>query len=278
MSKARHTAPIGEANGLWCEASCITLTTEARTTERTMTELTELLRLDDLSSTGLAARGLLDNEVLVALGESTVRVSSTARQVMRVIDVVVASVSLIVLSPLVLAASVLIAMTSRGPVIFRQQRVGRDGRLFEVLKFRTMVDGTHLEVLADPVTRDVYERNDFKLPQDDPRITKVGRFLRKTSLDEVPQLVNVIRGEMGLVGVRPLLERELKLRPEHDRQLYYLQRPGLTGLWQIAGRSMVGDLDRFALDREYLQTWSVRTNVRILLRTPRAVLRGAGAH
>ena len=197
---------------------------------------------------------------------------------MRCIDVVVASVSLVLIWPIALIVSVQIAATSRGPVIFRQQRVGRGGELFEVLKFRTMVVGTDLEVQADPVARSLYEENDFKLPPDDPRITKVGRFLRTTSLDEIPQLVNVIRGEMSVVGVRPLLEQELKLRPELDQQLYCGHLPGVTGLWQVGGRSTVGEHDRFALDREYLQTWCVRSNIWILLRTPVAVLSGSGAH
>ena len=197
---------------------------------------------------------------------------------MRCIDLVVALVSLVLISPIALVVSVLIAATSRGPAIFRHERVGRGGELFEVLKFRTMVDGTHLAVLDDPFARRLYEANDFKLRPDDARITKVGRWLRKTSLDEIPQLVNVLRGEMSLVGVRPLLERELALRPELDQQLYHRRLPGLTGLWQVGGRSTVGDHDRVTLDREYLQSWSVRSNVGILLRTPLAVLRGDGAH
>lgn len=205
-------------------------------------------------------------------------VSRASRRSMRIIDVALASFSLVLVSPIALVVAVLIATTSRGPVIFRQQRVGRGGELFEVLKFRSMADGTHHEVHADPVARSLYEANDFKLRPDDPRITTVGRFLRKTSLDEIPQLVNVVRGEMSLVGVRPLLERELALRPELDQRLYRNHLPGLTGLWQVGGRSMVGEHDRFALDREYLQTWSVRSNVAILFRTPLAVLRGAGAH
>jgi exopolysaccharide production protein ExoY len=169
-------------------------------------------------------------------------------------------------------------VTSHGPAIFRQSRVGLGAQSFEVLKFRTMDDGTHDHVLNDPDLRRSYETNDFKLPSDDPRITRVGRFLRRTSLDELPQLVNVLRGQMSLVGVRPLLPQELQIRSRHDRELYAHHRPGLTGLWQIEGRSTVGDSDRIELDRRYLEGWSVRSNVKILLRTPRAVLFGAGAH
>ena len=180
--------------------------------------------------------------------------------------------------PVSILIGVAIRTTSHGPVFFRQQRVGLAGQMFEVWKFRTMADGTHNEVLNDPEARRLYESNDFKLPADDHRITSVGRFLRKTSLDEVPQLVNVFRGDMSLVGVRPLLKPELELRSSEDQALYRAHLPGLTGLWQIGGRSTVGDHDRLRLDREYLQNWSVRSNLAILVRTPLSVLRGSGAH
>ena len=234
--------------------------------------------LSSPASRGLEHATNCDASLKVVAGGRSVGASRVSLRLMRCIDVVAASLSLVLVSPIALVVSVLIATTSRGPVIFRQQRVGGGGKLFEVLKFRTMVHGTHLEVHADPVARSLYEENDFKLPADDLRITRVGRFLRKTSFDEVPQLVNVVRGEMSLVGVRPLLERELALRPELDQQLYRNHLPGLTGLWQVGGRSMVGEHDRFALDRVYLQTWSVRSNIVILFRTPLAVLRGSGDH
>ena len=194
------------------------------------------------------------------------------------IDVVGATVGLVLALPLSILIAVAIKATSRGPILFRQPRAGFGGCLFDVLKFRTMADGTHAAVLNDPVARQQYESNDYKLPPNDHRITSVGRFLRKTSLDEVPQLVNVLRGEMSLVGVRPLLKPELERRSAEDQALYRAHLPGLTGLWQVGGRSTVGDHDRLHLDREYLQTWSVRSNLAILARTPVAVLRGAGAH
>ena len=205
-------------------------------------------------------------------------VSIGSRRLIRAFDVVVGLVSLILCSLLMVIIAVLVKATSRGPVIFRQSRVGRGAQTFKVFKFRTMADGTHAEVLDDPELRLLYELNDFKLPSDDPRITRVGRFLRRTSLDELPQFVNVLRGQMSLVGVRPLLPQELQLRSGHDRELYAHHRPGLTGLWQVEGRSTVGDTDRVDLDRRHLEEWSVLSNAKILLRTPRAVLFGAGAH
>ena len=155
---------------------------------------------------------------------------------MRAIDVVGATVGLILMLPLSIVIGVAVKMTSGGPILFRQPRVGLGGQLFEVLKFRTMADGTHHEVLNDPEARRLYESNDFKLPADDHRITSVGRFLRKTSLDEVPQLVNVIRGDMSLVGVRPLLEARTRAAVSGGSGALSGALPGVTGLWQVGGR------------------------------------------
>jgi lipopolysaccharide/colanic/teichoic acid biosynthesis glycosyltransferase len=163
-------------------------------------------------------------------------------------------------------------------VIFKQARVGRNGELFEVYKFRTMRNGTHREVLDDAAARKAYRDNDFKLRPDDPRITAIGRLLRKTSLDELPQLVNVLRGNMSIVGVRPLLEEEVALRPDYDQQLYRTMRPGMTGLWQVEGRSTVQKEDRLHLDRRYIEDWSVLGDIKILARTPYALLRIHHAH
>ncbi len=215
---------------------------------------------------------------LVSNLEIRTTVSSGARCAMRVLDVVCASVMLVLLSPVIAAVAIAVRRSSPGPVIFRQERIGKDGRLFNVFKFRSMTVGTDVQVLADEASRRRYEENDFKLDADDPRITAVGRFIRATSLDELPQLFNVIRGDMSLVGVRPLLARELALRSRHDQELYSLYRPGLTGLWQIEGRSLVGNEARTDLDRRYLESWSPLTNVGLLVRTPRVVLRGVGAH
>jgi lipopolysaccharide/colanic/teichoic acid biosynthesis glycosyltransferase len=205
-------------------------------------------------------------------------VSPAARWAMRVVDVACAAVMLVLLSPVMVAVAVAVRRSSLGPIIYRQERIGKDGRLFNVFKFRSMTVGTDVAVLADEESRRRYEENDFKLDPADPRITAVGRFIRATSLDELPQLFNVLRGDMSLVGVRPLLARELALRSRHDQELYSLYRPGLTGLWQVEGRSLVGNEVRSDLDRRYLESWSPMTNVRLLARTPRVVLRRAGAH
>jgi lipopolysaccharide/colanic/teichoic acid biosynthesis glycosyltransferase len=196
----------------------------------------------------------------------------------RAVDLVIATAACLVLAIPALIVAVVVKLTSSGPVLFAHRRVGRDGRTFEVYKFRSMRNGTDAEVLADPATHTAYLLNGFKLPADDPRITSVGRVLRRTSFDEVPQLVNVLRGDMSLVGVRPVLPEELAVRPSYDQALYRRLRPGMTGLWQVEGRSTVLDVDRLLLDRRYLEQWSFWGDLRILARTPRALLRISHAH
>lgn len=217
-------------------------------------------------------------EVELVQAELPTSPSAMGLAVWRCLDIAVSVVALIVLSPLLLIVAVLVKASSPGPIIFRQTRVGRGGSEFELWKFRTMQDGTHQHVLADPAIRADYEQNDFKLSEDDPHITRIGKKLRKSSVDELPQLLNVIRGEMSLVGVRPLLPQELARRAAYDRDLYIRHRPGVTGLWQVEGRSSVKAAERIELDRTYLERWSFWTNLKLALQTPRAVLFGHGAH
>ena len=207
---------------------------------------------------------------------STVPIAS--RRLMRLVDVIGALFLLIMLSPVVLLVALLVWRSSPGPVIFRQQRIGRGGQLFNVLKFRSMCDGADLQLMSNPDLRRLYERNDFKLPADDPRITPIGRVIRRMSLDELPQLCNVLRGEMSLVGVRPIEAGQLALRSPYDQEMYMQHLPGLTGLWQVEGRSSIGDDARVELDRRFLETWSPQQNLALLVRTPRVVLLGVGAH
>jgi lipopolysaccharide/colanic/teichoic acid biosynthesis glycosyltransferase len=179
--------------------------------------------------------------------------------------------------PLALPAMGLLALavklTSRGPVLFRHERVGRHGELFKVLKFRTMTPGTHESIWSDVTRVEEFAASGFKLADRDPAITKVGRLLRRTSLDELPQLFNVLGGSMSLVGVRPLVVPELMMRPEVDQILYTSMKPGITGLWQINGRSIVDIATRVELDRRYVYDWSNANDLRILAKTPVALLR-----
>ncbi len=197
----------------------------------------------------------------------------------RTIDIVVALVALVVFAMPMAVVALLVAATSRGGVFFAQTRVGRNGDPITVYKFRSMCDGAHDLLHTNEDLRSQYLANDFKLDGDaDPRITKIGRVLRKTSLDELPQLLNVLRGDMSLVGIRPLLYEELAIRPRHDQHLYRLMRPGMTGLWQVGGRSSVDAGDRIDLDRQYVEQWSIGSDLKILCRTPLAVLQISHTH
>lgn len=184
----------------------------------------------------------------------------------------------IVFSPVIVAAVAALGL-SRGPIIFKQTRLGYGGREFAVCKFRTMVPNA-TEVLQelldrDPAIREQWQR-DFKL-KDDPRITTIGRFLRKTSLDELPQLWNIIKGDMSLVGPRPIEPFEI-VRYGRFAKHYYSQRPGLTGLWQVSGRSDTTYERRVALDAFYAKNRSLGLNLKIILKTVRVVVKGNGAY
>ncbi len=195
-----------------------------------------------------------------------------AKQVM---DVVLASAALVVLSPVLALAALAVARTSPGGAVYRQTRVGQDGRTFTMYKLRTMyrdADERRAALLASGVRDGVL----FKMV-DDPRITPVGRVLRRLSLDELPQLVNIIKGDMALVGPRPPLLEEVE---EYDdpvqRRLHV--KPGLTGLWQVSGRSDLGWDESVQLDLRYVDNWSVAMDLLILWKTARAVVTGAGAY
>jgi exopolysaccharide production protein ExoY len=196
----------------------------------------------------------------------------------RSIDLVLALGLLLVTAPIVLVLAVLVKATSPGPAFFRQVRVGAGGRRFLILKLRTMVSDAEEQLERDPGLRHEYLASHFKVPSGlDPRLTPVGRFLRKTSLDELPQLVNVLRGQMSMVGPRPVVPEELEMFGDLS-PAYMSVRPGLTGYWQVCGRSLVTGTDRLALDRHYLENRNILLDLKILLLTIPAVLRCRGAH
>jgi lipopolysaccharide/colanic/teichoic acid biosynthesis glycosyltransferase len=192
-------------------------------------------------------------------------------------DRVAAALLLLIALPLFLVIAAAVRLTSSGPAFYLQTRPGQHGRPFRMWKFRTMVDGAEHRL---PELLHRHGRRDEplfpKLP-DDPRVTRVGRLLRKYSLDELPQLINVLRGDMSLVGPRPHQSGEVALYgPQEWGRLRV--RPGLTGLWQVSGRSSLPWGATIELDLAYVEQWSLATDVRILLRTPFAVLRGEGAY
>lgn len=206
----------------------------------------------------------------------------------RSIDLLVTGVGLLLLSPLFLAIAVAIKLTSKGPVLFKQQRVGQYGKLFTVLKFRSMYVNNDHEVHKDYVTKLIAnqaerhgatgaEKGVYKLTND-RRITPLGSILRRTSLDELPQVINVFLGEMSLVGPRPAIPYELAAYQTWHRRRILEAKPGITGLWQVTGRSLVKFDDMVRLDLRYANTWSLWLDLWILLRTPLAVVRGAGAY
>ena len=197
----------------------------------------------------------------------------------RALDIIGAGLGLVLLSPFFLVVALLVRADG-GPAFFAHQRVGRGGKLFGCLKFRSMVveSQARLEALlaSNPAARAEWEAT--RKLKNDPRITRIGRFLRSTSLDELPQLINVLRGEMSLVGPRPVQEAEIDRYYGASAAHYMAVRPGITGLWQVSGRSETSYESRVALDVSYVSRPSMLADLSILLRTPVAVLSRRGAH
>lgn len=208
-----------------------------------------------------------------------------ARTVKRMMDVAGSVLALLIFSPLFLVIAAAVKLTSKGPIFYRQQRVGQYGQPFEFLKFRSMVAGndasSHREyvrkLIAGTAERKPSEgdaQGVFKLTND-PRITPLGAFLRRSSLDELPQFLNVLRGDMSLVGPRPPISYEVEAYDLWHRRRLLEAKPGITGLWQVNGRNRVEFDEMVRLDLIYAKTWSPWMDMKILLRTPRAVVEGA---
>ncbi len=208
----------------------------------------------------------------------------------RAIDIIGSSIILAVFFPIILTAAILIKITSQGPVIYTPLRVGRNGKLFEMLKFRSMymykINGKFVHAKkyleANPKLMRQYRQNSFKLTHD-PRVTPIGKFIRKFSIDELPQLVNVLHGDMSLVGPRAYQKDELT----HQQRVYphtkkYVKvileaRPGASGPWQVSGRSFINFDKRVVMDAKYVQRKSIFYDLWIILRTPIAMITGRGA-
>ena len=204
-------------------------------------------------------------------------------RIKRVMDIVGSLVAILLFSPLYVAIAIAIKLTSRGPVVFRQERLGQFGKSFTCLKFRSMHANNDLTIHKEFMkrlingecegTKDESGERVYKMT-DDPRITKVGRFLRRTSLDELPQFFNVLKGEMSLVGPRPPLAYECQQYDLWHRRRVLEVKPGITGLWQVNGRSRVRFDEMVRLDLRYVRTCSVWLDIQILLQTPKAVFLG----
>jgi exopolysaccharide biosynthesis polyprenyl glycosylphosphotransferase len=237
-------------------------------------ELVGLSRLGQIM--GVAPRyAIIEGVGVIHLTQSALK--GHQRLLKRVVDLVGAGIGLVVLSPLLVALGVAVRLTSRGPALFRQERVGLGGRTFRMYKLRSML--TDAEFRRDDIMpENIYaDARLFKL-EGDPRVTPVGRFLRRFSLDELPQLLNVLKGEMSLVGPRPPIPSEVALYEGHHYCRFDMP-PGMTGPWQVSGRNEITDFEEVVLlERNYIRNWSVWLDLKLLLETFPEVLKGTGAH
>lgn len=207
-------------------------------------------------------------------------------QLKRITDIIMAFILLIIFSPVCLIVSIAIKLDSEGPIFADVPgRVGQDGKLFKMFKFRSMIKNAHVLLHTDSrfkVLFEQYQKDSYKL-KDDPRVTSVGKWIRKHSLDEIPQLLNVLLGEMSIVGPRAYypdeLENQQKKHPDTKKFVSEVLsvKPGITGLWQVSGRSEVHFDKRIALDAEYIKSISLLEDVRIILKTPLVMISGRGA-
>jgi exopolysaccharide biosynthesis polyprenyl glycosylphosphotransferase len=226
---------------------------------------------DELLSTSTFGRRL-DHSAHVTIGARTT--AEWEQSAKRVLDVVGSLFGLVILFPVLLLAALLVKLTSPGPALYRQERVGLHGEQFRVWKFRSMSCG------SDQLVAELMAEHGGYVPfykmRSDPRITPLGRLLRRSSIDELPQLINVLKGEMSLIGPRPQVQAEVdQYAPEHHRRLTV--KPGITGLWQVSGRSDVPRHEALLLDLYYIDTWSLRRDLNILLKTAKAVATARGA-
>ncbi|CDZ23672.1 bacterial sugar transferase family protein [[Clostridium] cellulosi] len=207
--------------------------------------------------------------------QNQANVSYTYNVLKRFFDILLSVIGLIILSPVFLIISIIIKLTSPGPVLYKHKRVGYMGEEIEIYKFRSMVvDSDNFEKYFTKEQMKHFKEN-FKL-ENDPRITKIGKFLRKSSLDELPQLINIIKGQMSIVGPRPIVKDEVKKYGIYA-DTYFSVKPGLTGLWQVCGRSNTTYEERVQLDVKYVQNRSLLNDLKIILKTFGAVVTSKGA-
>ena len=206
-----------------------------------------------------------------------VQLSTGYYAIKRLMDIVAALIALILLAPILVLLTLTYAFDP-GPIFFKQRRYGKDGKLFHIYKFRSMVRDAEKVLKSDEHLYQKYVDNNFKLePEEDPRITRIGRFMRKTSIDEIPQLINVLKGEMSLVGPRPIVNEELQ--EYGTKQTAFLSvKPGMTGYWQISGRSAVGYPERVDVELFYVYNQSLKLDMKIIFGTFAAVLKRSGAY
>ncbi len=231
-----------------------------------------------IPASNISARGLMEEQAIVIRIQNNLAKQSN-RIMKRIFDIVATVCGGILILPILAIVAILIYLDSPGPIVFGHKRVGQGGKEFSCYKFRSMVPNAQeaLEVYLkeNPVAREEWER-DFKL-KDDPRVTKIGKFLRKTSLDELPQLWNVLVGDMSLVGPRPIVRDEIVKYGDYIND-FYLVPPGITGVWQVSGRSDTTYEERVLMDSWYVHNWSVWIDIVYLLKTVLAVVKSKGAY
>ncbi|HBR2681625.1 TPA: sugar transferase [Klebsiella pneumoniae] len=196
----------------------------------------------------------------------------------RCFDYITSALCIVIISPVIIAVAIAIKMTSKGSVLYCQRRIGKHGKEFNMYKFRTMVFNAE-ELLKDKIEKDSVFRSEWERYQsvaNDPRITKIGKILRRTSLDELPQLINVLKGDMSIVGARPITSEQVAMLDEAF-QYYILSRPGLTGMYQINGRNNLTFKQRVEMDTKYIKEKSFMLDMIIIIKTFRAVISGDGA-
>ena len=241
--------------------------------ERTGVELMVAPSITDIAGTRIHTRLVAGLPLIYVESPSY---EGGSKVIKTLFDFTAAIVLTVLLSPLLIGIAIAVKLTSRGPVFFTQERVGLGGKLFRIVKFRTMVNGAHEDLMGLLSEQNLDSAPLFKI-RDDPRVTRLGRFLRSTSLDELPQLFNVIKGDMSLVGPRPQIAAEVALYTD-DAARRLLVKPGITGLWQISGRSDLSWEEAVKLDLYYVENWSLTDDFVILFRTARVVLLRIGAH
>ena len=231
-----------------------------------------------LPTSNITARGMMEEQAVVLRVQNNLARKSN-RIMKRIFDIVATVCGGILILPILAIVAVLIYLDSPGPIVFGHKRVGQGGKEFPCYKFRSMVPNAQeaLEVYLkeNPAAREEWER-DFKL-KDDPRVTRIGKFLRKTSLDELPQLWNVLVGDMSLVGPRPIVRDEIVKYGDYIND-FYLVPPGITGVWQVSGRSDTTYEERVLMDSWYVHNWSVWIDIVYLLKTVLAVVKSKGAY
>ena len=241
-------------------------------------KVTFVPELFGIPAANIQARGLMNEQTLILEVKNNLA-QRRNRLFKRIFDITATVIGGILILPVIAIVAILIYLDSPGPIVFGHKRVGQGGKEFPCYKFRSMVpnaqEALEIYLKENPEAREEWER-DFKL-KDDPRVTKIGKFLRKTSLDELPQLWNVLIGDMSLVGPRPIVRAEVEKYGEYIND-FYLVPPGITGVWQVSGRNDTTYEERVLMDSWYVHNWSVWIDIVYLVKTVLAVLKGKGAY